>query len=159
MTDYTDIISRLEKAEGPDRELDARIWCTMHGVRFKEHYDVYGRDSDRLTQVVFSRPPSRKREVTGYGYYKHAELYTASIDAAVALVERLAPDMRVENLCEWDHPRLRVQGPWSCDLVERGKDCTNGKKAKCSHAPTPALALLSALFRALRDAQREERQP
>src|SRR5690606_20644606 len=29
-----DLIARLEKATGPDRELDGRIWCAINGYEF-----------------------------------------------------------------------------------------------------------------------------
>jgi len=59
----TDLITRLERAEGPDRELDCRIWCVMRGADF----DLY-------SQVV-----------PNFNEWQ-ALRYTASIDAALTLV-------------------------------------------------------------------------
>lgn len=58
-----DLITRLERADGPDRELDCRIWCVMRGADF----DLY-------SQVV-----------PNFNEWQ-ALRYTASIDAALTLV-------------------------------------------------------------------------
>lgn len=58
-----DLITRLERADGPDRELDAAIWCAMRGADF----DLY-------SQVV-----------PNFNEWQ-ALRYTASIDAALTLV-------------------------------------------------------------------------
>lgn len=58
-----DLITRLESADGPDRELDCRIWCAMRGADF----DLY-------SQVV-----------PNFNEWQ-APRYTASIDAALTLV-------------------------------------------------------------------------
>ena len=57
------IIDKLERADGPDRELDCRIWCTLGPVPY-----------DHAIQVV----PDHSQWV--------APTYTASIDAAMTLV-------------------------------------------------------------------------
>lgn len=74
--------------------------------------------------------------------------YSASVDASLRLLTNVLPEYRLENLCEWDAAVLRDRGPWMCDLVERGKDCITGRSFKCSHAPTPAIALVIAICRA-----------
>lgn len=85
--DYADIISRLESAEGPDRELDGDIWFAVHGYRASANLENY---------------PSR---------------YTASIDAAMTLVPdgfQAYVDTGIghgdAHACVWtDHP-CRIQG-------------------------------------------------
>lgn len=61
----TDLIARIESADGPDRELDCRIWCAI---------DVICRDFDLFSKVV------------PYFDQWQAPRYTASIDAALTLV-------------------------------------------------------------------------
>lgn len=76
---------RVMKAEGPDRDLDARIWCHFNGKAYKEAWPAHGGG----TQALYTEPPKRKefssppRAVTPV---------TASVDAALALVELKRPD-------------------------------------------------------------------
>ena len=86
MSRLLELAERVERAEGPDREMDALIWCALNGKRFKGWHDVYGANSGRLTQVEFTEPPRRTRFVTDDRRHKHALPYTASIDAAMTLV-------------------------------------------------------------------------
>lgn len=137
------LIARLESAGEGSRELDAHLFAMAQGGRIHWIDPV---DGDLVWEKpidgMWIRHPSSLRKMPAY---------TTSLDAAIALVARLLPEMRVENLCEWDHSVLRARGPWMCDLVERGKDgMTPGAlKAKCANAPTPALALVIAVLRAL----------
>lgn len=68
-----DLIERLEKASGPDRELDWRI---------AEKFDIPERWPTSALWPPFM-PKSK--------YDKSIPSFTASIDAAVALVERVLP--------------------------------------------------------------------
>lgn len=61
------LIERLEAATGPDRELDAEIYCEARGLVFEDECPV--RSSGK--RVIDFRPVSH---------------YTASIDAALTLV-------------------------------------------------------------------------
>jgi len=147
-----ELIAALEKSVGPSRELDADItlsvipefsgWIKhpnlkndspswMHGDLWPDHQQ-------------FHEWLMRK----GAALSVQASPFTSSIDAAVSLVERVLPDWRIENLCEWDAEILRDQGPWMCDLVQRRLKFFDRQSAKCSHAPTAALALLIATLRA-----------
>lgn len=81
------LANRVEEAKGPDRELDALIWCTIRGVKYVSHNEAYsgfGRPNPE-TQVEYREPPRRvalvSTERTG-----HAKPWTASIDAAMTLV-------------------------------------------------------------------------
>lgn len=137
-----DLIDALGKATGPDRELDTKIWLlTTSGATRRTQHIVSSTGAWPTYDI------DETRDATGALIIVPA--VTASIDAAVTLVEQVRPDWRIENLCEWDHERLRDRGPWMCDLVERGKDCLTGKSAKCAHAPTPAIALVLATLRSL----------
>jgi len=74
---YSDIIKRLEDATGPDVELEGRIWCAANGYCFVM-WDGAG--------CVYKEEPNgdiqHMRAIT-------ERRYTASIDAAIALVERM----------------------------------------------------------------------
>jgi hypothetical protein len=94
MTNLSDIIERLEKAEAGSRELDALIWCHFAAVKYQSCNEPYG--GGPLTQVVFTIPPKRARMVTGKGHgsnpmYQHAEPVTTSVDAAISLAEKVLP--------------------------------------------------------------------
>jgi hypothetical protein len=141
MQKIEELIAALETADGPSRELDAQIWL------------LFTEGATRRTQHVVSATGAwapydidETRDSTGRLIIGPA--YTSSIDAAVALVGRALPDWRIENLCEWDAEILRDQGPWMCDLVQRRLEFFDRQSAKCSHAPTAALALIIALLKA-----------
>jgi hypothetical protein len=140
MEKIEELIAALEKCKGPSLQLDGMIWCAANDLEFVM-WDGAG--------CVYRDPSAPKWD----GGIKHAQAsivrpYTASIDAAVTLVNRILPDWRIENLCEWDAEILRDQGPWMCDLVQRRHEFFDRQSAKCSHAPTAALALLIATLRA-----------
>ncbi|WP_395451149.1 hypothetical protein ACHMW7_15980 [Aminobacter sp. UC22_36] len=143
------LIERLEKLEGPSTEANADILEATGGCahRETEYYCIEdGNDYDSGFTC------KRCHEDT---YGQSVPPYTASLDAAVALVERVLPGWRVENLCEWDADVLRQRGPWTCDLMRRGKDFADHFPAKCAHAPTPAIALLIATLKALQENSNE----
>ena len=84
----TALAERCEAATGPDRELDALIWCALNGKRYRGHnpaYASYGADNSE-TQVEYSEPPKRTRMVTTGRGVPHAQPWTASLDAAMTLV-------------------------------------------------------------------------
>ena len=143
---YGEIVERLEKLTGPDREMDARIWAHFFKVRYIGHnmaYAAYGA-SNPLTQVEFTTPPKRTRCVTGSPQYPHATPVTASLDDSVALVEKKLPGFGHGYRMNLASKRFEAnvyapywwtgEGPQTDEYAE---------------AVTPALALLKALFRAL----------
>jgi hypothetical protein len=81
------LIERFEKATGPDRELDARLfWAFDHAAALR----AYWNGAIGTPQPMDEFPRSR-----GLGYsnvVRLAPTYTASIDAALALTERLHGD-------------------------------------------------------------------
>ena len=73
----TDLIARLEKLTGPDREVDAEIFAEITGnVRSQDYWRFTGlRTKGEADDVAFS------------AYCKYRALrYTASLDAALSLV-------------------------------------------------------------------------
>jgi hypothetical protein len=87
--------------------------------------------------------------------------YTSSLDAALALVERVLPDCSVENLGEMAPGCGPLSGHWLAQLRPRQErrrmsgpiNAANLRATldgfEPSSAATPALALLAALLRAL----------
>ena len=125
MTSLPHLLSRLESAEGADRELDAAIcaWsCPTLGLeRCKRssrggwHHPVHG----------LIAPPER---------------YTASLDAALQLVERVLPGVYLWRLDFDDEPN--EDRPYSFDLYHADVSATGA-------GATSALAVLTALLHAL----------
>lgn len=111
----TDLITRLSKLDAPDREVDALIGKLFFPDEAKSFFDF------------------------------NAPAYTASIDAAIALAERVLPGWK------WRVGRTEVfpngwayvhkYDPSNCDRIDEAA-CADGKAA------TPAIALLIALLRA-----------
>lgn len=130
MTTLQDLLERVEKAEGPDREIDVALWlhttpgATRRGTHVKHAHSDAEWDVDET------------RDATGYLVVVPA--YTASLDAALALVERKLPGWtwRLDSPDSASEPAFaRLSGPeW---------------RSGAGWAKTPALALLAALLRAL----------
>lgn len=123
-----ELIGRLEAARGPDREIDTSVWLAMGAKR-----SVMG--DLRLDHWL----PMDYR-------------ITASVDAALALLERVLPGWMITNLCEWDDEKLRALGPWMAQVRPRG-EVQVPPPGSCMHAPTPALALVLSLLKALKERQ------
>ncbi len=119
------LAERCEAATGADREIDALIWCTLRGVKYKYHGVAYG---SQETQVHYVEPPKRKRFVSqGRPHSPHALQWTGSLDAAMALAPEGWFKLESDSLKGWR--ALGLTGPWC-------------------NADTPALALCAAALRA-----------
>ena len=120
MTETEKLIERLEKATGPDRELDAAIWvATTEGVR--------------LTKNSFGGTLVEQHGVA-WRLDEAVHHFTASLDAALALVERGRPECRPTL---WkNHSR-----EWGVNFEPGGADT--------AYASSHALALCLALLRTL----------
>lgn len=140
--DWLMLADRCEKSAGPDRELDALIWCALRGVKYKSHNPVYAGMGEREgleTQVEYTVPPKRTRMVSN-GPVPHAKPVTASLDAAMTLVpEGVSVDVgrtqtgkrAYSTLCRLSDPSSREPSPmWKAG------------------AATMALALCAASLRA-----------
>ncbi len=140
MTPLTTIIERLSAAEEGSRELDALIWCALNGKRYKGHHVPYsGYGENPRTQVEFTEPPKRTRQVTNdHSFHKHAEPVTTDLTAAVALCERLLPDS------EWTICKQNDNGCIASVYTADGRHLVGFTMAR----PTPALALCIAVLRA-----------
>ena len=138
--DLSALIARLEAAEAGSRELDAEIWAALRSEKIKITgiAQPYG-DNSGATQVLFTLPPKRTESATQKrGDFQHAEPATTSIDAALALAERMLPGWR---------KFVEVVGDG------RGSACVflahEAIDRPWFHAPTPALALCIAILRAI----------
>ncbi|WP_397586994.1 hypothetical protein [Sphingobium fuliginis] len=80
MSEMMKLAEIVEKANGPDRELDARIWCVLNGKRYKSHWQAYQSEE---TQVEYTEPGKRKLFASNRG--NHAKQWTGSLDAAMTL--------------------------------------------------------------------------
>lgn len=143
MSDLKALLERVKAATGPDRTIDRDLSVLPGGPNFVKERDghiAYFRHSDtdeRGRTMAFASGP------TGSDFDGLNEsawpFYTASIDAALALVERMLPGWPwvASSLGEEDCPSAAVTTP-DGDF----DDFT------CS-AATPPLALLAALLSAL----------
>lgn len=145
MSDLSLLIDRVTKLTGPDRETDARIWCLLNpGTLYKGHYPAY--NEPRLTQVEYTTPPKRTRLVSNGRHEPHAADWTASLDAVVALIERVLPSDK-----NADHKKSEIIikiGDFGCH-ASVNRDTFDGGMTSHGSATTAPLALLLALLRSM----------
>ena len=147
MADMQELIARLEAAEAGCRELDAEIWASLRPEKIKITgiAQPYG-DNSGATQVLFTLPPKRTELATQKrGDFQHADPVTTSLDAAIALAERVLPG------CGWSVSMDDRMGWYQSDI---GKDhyLFAGEPSR-SLARTPALALCIAILKAIQHAR------
>lgn len=126
----SDLIARVEAATGPDRETDGMIWCAANDYQFLEW------DGDGC----------RYRAVSdGWFDSHHIPSYTASLDAAIGLVERVLPGW------VWN-----VSSTGTAWLMDPNNNEEFYDASGCETLPirpkkplTPPIALLLALLRSL----------
>lgn len=132
MSKYTDIIARLEKATGPDRELDAAIAGCV-GEAPGQGWALIEQD----TPGVFNMDAGRW--IKG-GVIRTPKPYTASIDASIALVERMLPGWCNSNLRTGDNEFAAYI--FKGNFPHHKEYSVEGSRSRCA-------AILIALFRAL----------
>jgi len=81
MTPLTDLLRRAEGASGPDRELDADILAALLDASRERGY----RNANAMRSKGCADLPARDY------WRRHGPLVTSSVDAALALVERVLP--------------------------------------------------------------------
>lgn len=118
MTLASDLLERVRAAAVPDHDLDIRLYCLATGDEYKPEQ---ARESARgdIIATTWNVPA-----------------YTASVDAALALVERTAAGWRP------DLHSPRMGRPWEAVL-------SNGAKRFVESGPTAPLAILGALLTTL----------
>jgi hypothetical protein len=122
-----DLAERCERATGPDRELDAAIFCAFPhaGVR-------------SCTPAKKPGAVTALYEIGGYAAFQ-SPLYTASLDAAMTLVPE-----------GWHKAfNSQVGGAWVWPSGAEYLDAINDPRATRGTAATPALALCAAALRSL----------
>lgn len=92
MSDYSDLIERLREADGPDRELDCHLGYVANldlgdGVNWRDKMDRLG--MEYCLGAATSHQNVWSHELPHY---------TASVDSALSLVERVLPGWRVSSL-------------------------------------------------------------
>lgn len=127
MTDMTtDLLKRLEAGE-TGREIDAHIGWHLDGHHTK----------------FCPTPEILLNGMTDFGLV--VPHYTTSLDAAVALVERVLPG------CDWTARTRRkhpYKGVYPSEATIWGTDTSQSLGATNGFAPTPAAALIVALLKA-----------
>lgn len=122
------LIERVEKAEAGSRELDAAVWAAANGYELFEHDGAGWRYRMSPDDIM-------RHERTGY-----ISPYTTSLDAALALAERVLP-----NIGAWDVGHAYDAEPSHYARLVLVRD---GDPEVFGRAPTPALALVLAVLRA-----------
>lgn len=155
MTDIAGLIERLEAATGPDRELDAAIVAHLNNASVRRY----------PPQTDFG-PGARWQfwSLDGAHFLGNESKFpvpalTASLDAALALVERVRPGWKVSLFIGHLTGKKNGEG-CRAELYAPGRpkriaaqDWKWPKMAACYYAPTPAIALLIALLRTLETEQ------
>ncbi len=140
MSELQKLLERVENATGPDREIDEAIMALVY-VRDERHIGAYmendlGRD-EPVKDRVWVDPKTDKWVST------HAYAYTASIDDALALVERVLPGQ------QWTLGRNLHHHYWLCTFNRLDDEGAPYSNASSHAAPTPPLAILAAILKAL----------
>jgi hypothetical protein len=149
-----DLLARVEAATGPDREIDASIYNAM--------VDDGGRRAFRVSNWSRGRAPMLGRYHDGWLTGKSEDdiyaddlvRFTASIDAALALVERVLPGWGADvgyPARMGEHHGQPWADVWASREDERYRwDRSLGRPTpRHSNAPTVPLAILAALLKAL----------
>lgn len=134
MTDLTTLIARLEAATGPDRELDAEIAATFHYVHNMPDWvnNWSGKWEAAKSGRVYLMEDSGNR-----GPNFISDSFTDSIDAAVALAERVLPG--------WDWHRL-LGG--EMEAYRPGSGADEEEEFFSAYHQFPAIALTIAILKA-----------
>lgn len=132
---HDDLIERLEKATGPSRELDYAIDCFV----------LWGPHSDWENAGGGYERHKKTGEPRVFDLWSRARIqYTGSLDAAVELVEKMLPGWYWEL-----GKRADVHGGASFASILRTPRETAEEPGDWTGHPTPTIALLIALLRAL----------
>jgi hypothetical protein len=153
MTDLAELLKRVEEAEGPDRAIDLAIGLALDGWFIKP---LQINIPDETWNMVHMPMP-------GGGYYIVTDspgaeytAFTASLDAAVALVEKqlhnlsawslYTPGRRVvERIGDSGMAKSVIAGKFGCTI--HSPISSGGGPKWDGYGPTPALALIAALLR------------
>ena len=145
--DLQDLLARVEKAEGPDRELDCLLHVTLHGWKLakvppdydgRNECEVWTQDGKLIEGFAY---PNRGAVSPFYhvpGHEGDKTRYSARYEDAMALCRNFAP--------MWVGP-IHVMDCGSAQVVFEARDPCD-RRSEQAVAPTPAIALLAALLKA-----------
>lgn len=161
--DLSGIIERLQNATGPDREIDAQIWLATTPGATRNSLEV--KSSKNLW------PPYTIDETRDAGgRLIIVPAVTASVDAAIALAERIVALEGRKLICFFCaggqltpynadqgspdyHPKAKIDNSvtagWMAHVAFYNKDGTSVGCRDYCHGRTAALAICLATFRAL----------
>ncbi len=132
----TDLIDRLSKLEGTDREVDAIIECEAGDEVFWGHR--LGKNKGTVV-AYFDRPNGD----IGHSTHK-APRYTASVDAAIALAERVLPGWKRQLFEDFN-------GKWIARICSQRRELFSTdylRETELGGSPNGAIALCIAILRA-----------
>jgi len=132
--DLSALIARLEAAEVGSRELDAHVEVVARAFEAAKT----GLARELWAKWIVSRDFGVEDEHTAY----QPAPVTTSLDAALALAERVLPEWRVFGIS--DERDFQVNRGWGAGVGEK-----TGPGIQHAKAPTPALALCTAILRAI----------
>lgn len=133
MADLAELLERVKAASGPDRETDVALWLAMTpGATYR---------TTRAKHTATGREWDINESRVNGGALVEVPTFTASLDAALALVERVLPE-----------DRIVTAGAIVANGTSRGMASVTTVANRASHTAngaTPALALLAATLSAL----------
>ena len=133
MSGLTELLARCEAATGPDREIDLELGKALLDWHLYEHKAYQDYDTD---WAEWRWPDNKQVFVFGA-----VTAFTASIDAALALVERKLPGAWYVMA----KGRMSAKEPlFGCELL-----FNHDEQLSIADGPTQSLAILAALLRAL----------
>lgn len=136
--DLSALIEKLEKAEGPDRELDCQIAFATGHFDTKLGYGLEGSWIERGSKRDDEWVDVHVRNKGTLIYSERYPTYTSSIDSAVSLAERVLPSLSKIQ------PETYVGGEYHhCEIETEEGDF------EAHNCPNVAMAICLATLRAL----------
>lgn len=147
MADMQELIARLEAAEAGSRELDCLVDAWRMGLSEEVEFRTVGLPTYEAPRY-FCGP--KAMDWIGYDLLRTSPAYTTSLDAALALADRVLPGYEVsvaqrkprhlETCAEWWHASLFK--------IRTGVVFDAGPGTISIKSATPALALCIAILKA-----------
>lgn len=152
MTSLEELKERVEKASGADREIDVHLWLHFGWSQiarpgYNDPRDIHGPDDLVNMRTMAEALRYAPNDIAGIARAWNVPRLTASLDAALALVEAKLPGWR-GGAMTWDwnseepHAVCELLPPWPEGQYEPPEHAI-------AKAKTLPLALLSALLSAL----------
>ena len=130
------LLERVEACQGPDRELDADLWWVLQHGDAERVFNTGALGMPTARPATLPIPAGLGRA----GVRSYAPAYTASVDAALALIGRVLPGhASAVGTMAFEVARK----PWGCIWTP------TGAVLKQAEAATPAMALCAALLAAM----------